>query len=170
LHYVLKVDIGSGKGGNQSCGTIRNVRYTLSYAIVPQAGVHKTEVETPAGLGWAGQTAAVGGRAIQMVARGYTGDCSSNVFNQMAVALQEQMTGQSKIIDQGDRLYEGDPRPRKLRTDWVHRAHASDADVYYANFRECMDESKIGLREPEEVKYDDERFEVCMKSLGWRPE
>jgi hypothetical protein len=88
----------------------------------------------------------------------------------MAVALQEQMTEQLKIIDQGDRFYESDPRFRKLRTDWVHRAHASDSDVYFSNFRECMDESKIVLREPEEVKYDDERFEVCMKSLGWRPE
>jgi hypothetical protein len=169
LQYMLTVDIGSAQGASQSCGTLRNVRYTLNYAVVPQARVQRTEVESPIGS-WAGQSAGVGGRAIQMRARGYDGTCPSNVFNQMGAALRQQMSGELKIIDPGDRFYEEDPRFKKLRTDWVHRAHASDSDVYYSNQRECMDESKVILRGSGDVKYDEERFEVCMKSLGWRPE
>jgi len=176
LHYMLQVAVGSSKGQSGDCGKLRNVRYTLNYAILPQARVQRTEVRAPIGTTWVAETVGMGGRAIVMKARGPDGDCPSNVFNLMGAALRRQMAGDVKIIDPEDRFYDDDPRletPRgseTLRKNWVHRSHAPDSDTYFANLRECMDESETPSREPGGVMYDRDRFEVCMKSFGWRPE
>lgn len=171
LSYMLKVDIGDIQNFSESCGYLRNVRYTLSYAVIPYARANRTEVEGPYGRSWTGQNVSIGGQAIEMVAKGYDGDCHPNVFDEMGTVLRQQMTGDVKVIDPEDRFFEKDPRFfEKLRTQWVHSAHASDSDIYFSNRRECMEESSVGPERAGSTRYDSERFDVCMKSLGWRPQ
>lgn len=170
LHYMLRARIGSARGVSGDCGTIRSVRYTLHYAVLPQARAQRTELRARPGGMWTMQSAGVGALAIQMVARGPVGDCPSNVFAEMGAALRSHMTGKLQIIDPADRFHEEDPRVHKSRRSWVHTTHASDSDVFYANLRECMKESEQASAQTGSANYLDERFDVCMKSLGWRPE
>jgi hypothetical protein len=104
-----------------------------------------------------------------MAARDRDGDCSENVFKQLSTALRGQMTGEVKVIDSGEHFFDGDPRFRPLRKGWVHPSHAADSDAYYANVRECMDEARTVTSGYGDARYDADRFDVCMKSLGWRP-
>lgn len=157
LSYVLRADVGKAQAVSERCGHLRNLRYTLNYAILPNART-------------TGQHVTVGGQAIQMLAKGYDGDCHPNGFDEMGTALRKQMTGKVKVIDADGRFLEKDPRFGKLRTHWVHSTHASDSDVYFSNRRECMEESSVVSGAAGSPWYDTERFDVCMQSLGWRSE
>jgi len=167
---MLKADIGKPQLSDSGCGKLHNVRYTLRYAVLPQARMERSEVRDPIGLTWTAQSGTAGAVAIQLVAKGHVGDCASNIFVEMGAALRQQMTGEVRIVDSADRFYEDDPRFEKLRTDWVHPEHALNSDVYYSNRRECLRESRIVLEGSGDVHHEGEQFEVCMASFGWRPQ
>ena len=57
--YVLRVDLG-GKRASSGCGTVHNVRYELGYGALD---------------------------VLEIKARGWTGSCKPNVYEQMSAAL-----------------------------------------------------------------------------------
>lgn len=95
LFYMLRVDVGKPHW-SLNCGTNRNVRYRLTYAIPPQ-----TRVDRQLNTWYKSEHKFQGERAIQMGGKGPTGDCAENIFEQMGVALRAQMMEPSEKQSEG---------------------------------------------------------------------
>jgi hypothetical protein len=80
--YMLQAQIGKGQGSLERCGYLRNITYTVDYAVDP-SGV----------LLSSGRRSKRGAKAARFKAKGYVGDCVPNVFDEMAAVLLDLMGG-----------------------------------------------------------------------------
>jgi len=91
LAYMLEVEVGGAQTPDQGCGNLRNVRYKLFYAVVTERRSGSPQSENTPRPTTAGPNIAVGGQAVELVAKGYDGNCTGNVFDEMGAALRRQM-------------------------------------------------------------------------------
>jgi hypothetical protein len=78
--FMLRARIGNGQGFGGDCGRLHNVRWLVDYALDPRgrtASINRQTVRGP--------------RALRIKAKGHVGDCSPNVFDEMATLLSSHM-------------------------------------------------------------------------------
>lgn len=81
--YVLRVDVGARRA-TKACGTVNNVRYRLGSDLTNAYELSRTEITKlearPAPTSYF--------RILEVTARGPTGGCRPNVYDEMSAALR----------------------------------------------------------------------------------
>lgn len=86
--YVLLVDTGSQKS-SQDCGELRNVRYQVR--VVPRSS-------GKAGFSPLSLTVGDDRPALEIKARGWTGSCDPNVYDEMSDSLAREFNGELPAV------------------------------------------------------------------------